>query len=306
MRRLGTAMAIALTAVTLTTACGGDDDEGDRGDGGDGGIGFDEWSVESALSELPPTPDDAFTVVRTADLARAAALGDLDPPADDESAWFEAMGEDPIYVPFPASVATFLVSPEEMKEAVGFDIFGAGSFVELQALGGDAASIEVFAPAEEAVSDPVAAQVGSFSARSAHDRVALSMDDGILDDWAEGDGSLADAPTLAAVARALDEHDVYAAVVNAMGPEGGFAYSAVGIGQAVEDGEEVEYVAYVVDDADESAPTIEEAWQGVSDEVSVVEVTTEGSDVVVVELDPMKNPAPAVRLLEAGAEPFRF
>jgi hypothetical protein len=305
MRRLGTAMAIAPSALILLTACS--DDGGGGGGGIAGGIGGD-WSVESALSELPQATGDAYTVVRTADLERAAELGDLQPPADDESAWFQGMMEDPIYVPFPASVVTFEVSSDEMEEAIGFDIFEVASFAAVQAFGDNAGSIEVFSPADGDSPDSVADRVGSFDVRSWDGRVALSSDSAILDDWEDGDATLADHEALGSLAEALDEHDVYAAMLNDFGDDGAFSYSAVGIGQAVEDGEEVEYVAYVVDDADEAAGEVEEAWQDstVSEEVSVVDVTTEGDDVVVVQVEPLQDPFPAVRLLEAGAEPFQF
>ena len=88
--------------------------------------------------------------------------------------------------------------------------------------------------------------------------------------------------------------------------------SSVGVGQGVVDGEEVEYVAYVVDDSEEAAPAIEKLWRGegedgstVQQEVGVEEVTTQGDHVVLVTVDPLQDPYPAVRMLQAGAGPFQ-
>lgn len=282
-------MTLALTGllvVPVLSACSG------SGGGLDG-----SYSVADALTELPPADGDGFTIVRTADLEAAAELGDLDPDSDE---YFRQLLEDPIHVSLPLTLSGF-----EQDEVLGGDVGDVASFVSFQADGGSL--LEVYRMPDVDLPDD-SGDAGGLARRGDGERLAVAQDEDDLDAWADRDDTLADDEDFDALAHALDRRDVYSAILNRLSrdsePDRTFA-----VGEAVEDGEAVEYVVYVLgDDRDggEAADDVEQSWNetGAAENgrLEVDEADAEG-DVVVVRIVP-DEAGEATRALETADFPF--
>jgi len=82
--------ATLIVLLVLTAACGGGDDAsadrgGSRSDHG-GLVSGDDYSVESALAELPVPPGDDLVTITTADLVTASELTGADRPSEPDAA----------------------------------------------------------------------------------------------------------------------------------------------------------------------------------------------------------------------------
>ena len=146
--------------------------------------------------------------------------------------------------------------------------------------------------------------VGGVARASDGDRVALGPDEDALQDWKEREDTLADDENLGPIAEAMDDHDVYAAFLSTLSGEQQGPVRAYGVGQAVEDGEAVEFAVFAAgedDDIDDLAEKIEDGWNdsaAVGDgRLEVEEVDTDGDRVVVVTLRPDEAGATAQALI---------
>jgi hypothetical protein len=234
-------------ALAALAACSGDDGGGaDDSSSGD-------FSVVNALADLPSSALEDDYVLTAADLDRATELAGATRPApssndeDEIFDWAIAMdgtrrpddGEWPaVAVLLPeATNPRQLANIEEFRDELGWTLLDVGSFAEVYApparftvLHGDFdpdqidAAIDsndddVWSIGEEDfavdVSDISAARPLGESLRLAeHDgALAVSKSTPPIEDWVEGDDRLDEDDELVAVAEALDEHDVYAAMI---------------------------------------------------------------------------------------------
>ncbi len=259
--RISVSVLASLLVAPLLTACSGS-----------GGLDA-SWSVEDALAELPAVSGEDLLVVRAADLEEASDLAGSDPDDDD---WLRSLIEDPLLVPVPPSV--------EQRVDTGVDLADVASFAALQA---GSAGVEAYRLREG--DPPSASDDAGGLVRSSEDDVAvLASDDDWLDRWRDRDDTLADDEHLGPLADSLDDRDVYAAVLFAATADG--PVRAYGVGQAVDDGQAVEYAVFSLADGEDTgdrAEEIEEAWRttgAVEDgRLAVGDVDIDG-DVVRVEL----------------------
>lgn len=239
-------LAAALTAVAVITvsACGGDDNGEDEPSDG--------FSVEHALAELPESALDDDYVVTVGDFDAASAAAGVERPgprasADDIIAWSFPVsgvtrdGDDPTPVAllFPDAVnPNALVRVDEFRDELGWAVNDVSWFAEVASppmrftvLHGDidpAAIDDALGPREDDVwsvggedfEDDLqvrsAARPYGEALRLAQvgEAVAVSKSTPPIQGWLAGDEDRLDADAdLLAVARALDEHDVYAAML---------------------------------------------------------------------------------------------
>jgi hypothetical protein len=330
--------------VCVLAGCG----EGSSGDSeSPGGDLADGYSVQAALQELPdrPTDGDEPIQVTSGDLAQAAKLGSLPKPTDEKSAaeWARGLTEPPLYFPDATGLGLQRFMTGKMRAVLGFDVRDVATYASLE---GTPEQITVMrliddADPKEGVATTSDGKVGDVATSGPQDeafpfvlgvaqrddRIALARSSEGLKAWKDGSGkTLADRDVLADVAKALDDHEVYAAFLTDKEPQprppltpqareaAGVSvpeYDAVGVGEGVEDDKPVEYVAYRVDDAGKAKSAIEAAWRGTSlrtkspiDQLVQVEDVTAEGDVVVVELAARQGSGIAVQMLLNGDLPF--
>jgi len=244
-RRPLPALFVAGVALASLAACGGDD-------GGDSGGSSGDFSVAGALADLPGSALEDHYVLTAADLDRATELaGASRPSADgDEDALFDWAidlqgvrrpdGGDwpPVAVIFPeATNPERLAQIAEFRDELGWTVLDVSSFAEVSApparftvLQGDFdvdqidAAIDsndddVWSIGEEDFAVDVA---NASAARPLGESLRLAEQDGALavskstppiEDWVDGGERLDEDDDLAAVAEALDGHDVYTVMI---------------------------------------------------------------------------------------------
>jgi hypothetical protein len=246
-RRSMPALVLAGATLASLAACSGDDDSSSsKGDSG-------EFSVAGALADLPESALEDHYVLTAADLDRATELAGANRPAagsDDEDELFdwalevqgvrheEGAAWPAVAVLFPeATNPEYLSQIAEFRDELGWTVLDVSSFAEVSApparfsvLQGDF-DVEAIDAAIDSNDDDVwsigeedfAVDIADRSAaRPLGESLRLAEQDGALavskstppiEDWL-GDEDRADRDEdLAAVAGALDEHDVYAAMI---------------------------------------------------------------------------------------------
>lgn len=340
---------LVVTAL-LGTAC--------SGGGGAVGLGTGEgYSVMGALAELPG-PATPEAMVQTGDLTAASEVAGLERPATlDTSAmaeWVSSLSGGPVGAAEPAPVFVpfaevfniqWLTEHQQFADALGWSLLDVDSFAEVllpperfAVVAGDFDEATLLTDLPEVAEGVVTYGEGEDHAADLENAnavnrlgipVRLGHRDGVVAaspsteavaDWVAGpEVTLAEDTALAAVAGALDEQDVVAAVLTtgqnlsgdlavaemSMTPEvveslrqqltdlPSVSFGTVGIGWAVQDDEPVVVVAYHMgseDAAERAVPQFETTYrQGVtlrtgqplSDWVELLSVEAAG-DVVVV------------------------
>ena len=337
-------------ALVALTACGGDD----------GGSSSDDFSVTDALADLPGSALEDDYILTVADLDRASELAGTKRPAansddtDDILDWLIDIegyqrddGDDwpVVSVPLPEAInPRGARDTPEFRDELGWSVLDVSSFAEVSAppvrftvLQGDF-DVEQIDAAIDSNDDDVwsigeedfAVDISDVSAaRPLGESLRLAEQDGALavskstppiEDWLEGDDRLDGDEDLAAVADALDEHDVYAAMVldgdslttdplSIAGPDatpeqleeieerlGGMLlapFEVFGAGLTVVDDEAVGVLAYqhsTADAAEENAELLETLFaegasvrtsEPLSEMFTDVEVTVDGTTVTV-------------------------
>ncbi|MDZ5619241.1 hypothetical protein SFC88_00295 [Nocardioides sp. HM23] len=343
-------LATGLLALSaLVTGCGEDADPLESGD---------DYSVLGAVGELPASIEGDAQLILTGDLSKASEVAGLDRPSDADSdevnEWVgdlsgaAAPDDDTAraFVPLPDALVPFDASPSEMDAQVGWSVVDVDSFAaltqppedflvvsgafdedtldeDLSEVDDDIVTDVVGEDHELNVEEPTAFSRIGAPTRLAEDdgRIAASSTTGAVRDWLNGDESLADDAGYGDVARALDEHDVYAAVLSAVQPGidaaalilGGqvsaeelealieqledqlpeASYDTVGIGWTTDDDAPLVATAYHFDSEDaakDSVDALRELYESstsaqsqrpFSDYLEVEGVETEGSVVVV-------------------------
>lgn len=231
------AVALLATVAAVPLACGGD------GGGGGGG----DFSVRSALDELPTLESDEALQISMADLDTASELAGLDRPAPDAGRDGYAEWLNQLTGGLGAETAPIFVSPPEIvmsadlqayRSVVGVSFLDATSFATVAAPPeqftvltgvGDAELDEDLVEVTDGVvsdreggdgeqelsGDLVVDRLGR-PVRFAQDdeRVASSLSTSLVESWLAGDAdSLGDDESLAAIAGALDDADVVSAAL---------------------------------------------------------------------------------------------
>jgi hypothetical protein len=238
-------LATSLLATSILLAgCSDDTDPLDSGD---------DYSVVGALSELPASVEGDAALILTGDVARASDVTGLDRPSDPGSeevnAWVGALtaadpGDGvPVFVPLPDELVPFESSPSDMDAQVGWSVVDVDSFAALaqppddflvvsgnfdeDTLDEDLSEVDdgivtdvVGDDHEQNLAEPTAFSRLGAPTRFAEDdaRIAASSTTDAVRDWLDGEESLADDDGYADIARALDEHEVYSAVLTAVQP----------------------------------------------------------------------------------------
>lgn len=246
-RRRGTALILAGAALASLAACAGDD-----GDGNSSSASGD-FSVVGALADLPREALEDNYVLTAADIDRASELAGADRPAADSHDVDAIMnwsleldgirrpeGErwPAVAVLWPeATNPRYLSQIEEFRDELGWSLLDVGSFAEVSApparftvLQGDFDVDQIDAAIDSNDDDVWSIGEEDFAidpslrsaARPLGESLRLAEQDGALavskstppiEDWVEGDDRLDGDDDLAAVADALDEHDVYAVMI---------------------------------------------------------------------------------------------
>ncbi|MDD9371235.1 MAG: hypothetical protein PV358_14035 [Acidimicrobiales bacterium] len=242
-------LAAACVAAVLVTACAS---ESDGNGGASGGGGTDDRSISGYLTSLPAPRGDDMVLVTYADLARAAEIGGVERPDDlgetDAIADYlmEIGGQQSdaqrvaALVPTAAQLQRSATDLGGFEDEVGWSILDVDAFAErdtpprrVSLLQGDFdrgrldAALDDNGDAGWVVGNPeggidiegvsVARPLGeTLWMDLAGDRLAVAWEDGDIDRVAQadgGDGTLAGDPGLAALAAALDDLEVYSAML---------------------------------------------------------------------------------------------
>lgn len=325
MRRVGVVLATAMVGAGALAGCSGGD-----GGGSDDGPPSPAakpltFSVEAALRELPPVEpaDDEPLQVFAGNLAKLAEEGDLPKPVDKQSTsvWFRGLNGPEVYLNGAEGLGLTRLQTGAMRKVLGFDTRDVETYAAVESLPD---AVTVLQPKDgvtpkKGVTATGAGKIGDidpaatadapfpqiFGVARQGDQVVLAKTQKMLNTWkARGDGSLADYEPFLEVARALDSHPIYDAVLSDrpsnVPPLGQAVYDemresmpefgAVGVAEGVEDGEPVEYIAYHVEDVTQAEEKIEAVWEnGISlrrnewfqELFDVEDVSTEGNVVMV-------------------------
>lgn len=315
------------------------------------------YSVLDAIGELPASIEGDAPLIFTGDLTRASEIAGLNRPTDADSdevnAWVADLTAAPdpdktvrVFVPLPVALLPWESPPADMDAQVGWSVVDVESFVALtqppehflvvsgdfdddtldedlsEVEGGVVTDVEG-ADLEQNLLEPTAFSRVGAPTRLAEDdgRIAASSTTDAVRDWLDGEVSLADDEGYADVATALDEHEVYAAVLSAvqtgidpagliLGSQGSAeelqalreqledelpeaSYDTVGIGWSADDQGPLVATAYHFaseDDAENSADALRELYESgtsvesqrpYSDYLTVENVEVQGSVVVV-------------------------
>lgn len=336
------AVALAGAALVGVAACGGDDSSSSSGG----------YSVADGLEQLPESTLEDGYLIQTADLDRASELAGLarpdpDADADDLADWaiqitgFRGDGDD---VAIVAAVLPQAANPQQLydvddfRDEAGWSIAEVDSYIEVNlppdrftvlegefdtdalddALGdaddgiwslgdGDDYDIDI---TERSPARPLGETL-RIAEQDGHLAVSKSTDQ--IEDWLEGDGdTAADDDDLRAVGEALDDQDVYSAMIldgedlTVGGP--GLTpeqldeiddlaldeFEALGVGLTMEDDEPRAVFVYQYDDeaaAEDAAEQLEDIFEDgtslrtatpISDYFTDVEITVDGSTVTAV------------------------
>jgi len=242
-------LAAACVAAVVVTACAS---ESDGNGGANGGGGTDDRSISGYLASLPAPQGDDMVLVTYADLARAAEIGGVERPDDlgDTDAIVDYLMEIggqqsdaqrvAALVPTAAQLQRSATDLESFEDEVGWSILDVEAFAErdtpprrVSLLQGDFdrgrldAALDDDGDAGWVIGNPeggididgvsVARPLGeTLWMDLAGDRLAVAWEDGDIDRVAQadgGDGTLAGDPGLAALAAALDDLEVYSAML---------------------------------------------------------------------------------------------
>ncbi|RHW24195.1 hypothetical protein D0Z08_26115 [Nocardioides immobilis] len=230
-----------LAPSALVAGCSDDADPADSRE---------HYSVLDAIGELPASIEGDAPLIFTGDLTRASEIAGLNRPTDADSdevnAWVADLTAAPdpdetarVFVPLPGALIPWESPPADMDAQVGWSVVDVESFVALtqppehflvvsgdfdddtldedlsEVEGGVVTDVEG-ADLEQNLLEPTAFSRVGAPTRLAEDdgRIAASSTTDAVRDWLDGDVSLADDEGYADVATALDEHEVYAAVLS--------------------------------------------------------------------------------------------
>lgn len=343
MRRLGAVLVMTMIGTAALAGCTGSDSDGtpDKASA----PSSTPFSVEAALRELPlvePAGDQPLHVFAS-DFALAAELGDLPKPDDKQStaAWVQGLNGPKVSITGGEGLGIPRLQTGAMRKVLGFDARDITKATSVESLP-DALTVvhltdgvratDVSATGAGKIGDIDPAAIGDapfpqiFGVARRGDEVAVAKTQRPLDAWKEGGRStLADDTALLDVAQALDAHRIYDVVLSdrpATVPWFGEqmhdempatmpAFDAVGVAQAVEDSEAVEYIAYRVKDVAGAEERIRTVWEdgfSVNAEwfqelLDVEDVSTEGN-VVTVKIVPEDYAGTAAEMLMRGDTPF--
>lgn len=273
-----------------------------------------DYSVYDAIGELPSSFEDE-PIIFTGDLARAGELAGLERPTDPGSEevadWVISLSggtstheQADALVPLPPPLS--FGSPAEKAEQVGWSVVDVDAFVStadfLVASGefdDDTLDEDLVEVDDEIVTDvegedheehpdrPTAFDSQGAPTRFAEDdgRIAAASETDAVREWLNDEASLADGGAYADVAKALDEHDPYSAVL-ALSPSGKDPYDLVGLGWSEDDDAPLVSAAYHFDSeaaADDNVDSLRERFESepLADHLEVDDAGTEGSTVVV-------------------------
>lgn len=352
-----------MLAVLSSSACGVLDRGADRGPSTG-----EDYTVLGALAQLPPHEGDASYEVRTADLVSATEIVGATRPEEPEAQayvdWIRPLTglSDPGEEPPPLLVAPpeDLIRSSKVDEfdtIAGWSIIDVDSFAHMEggadtftAMTGDFddstldhlpevgdSGVRTVGQGEDHDTDlskmsPVSLDGQPVRMAQDGDHLAMSGSTPAIRGWLEGrDTTLADDPTVAALARPLDDADVVSAVFKVGDDNHVFdlpisddprlltgklpehAFDAVALGWAVEDGKSTMVAAYHFPSesaATESVAPLEEVYANaknkdgvaLSDLVTVDEITSEGR-VVIASLNAADPKAPTT-IFPSGDVPF--
>lgn len=241
MRRVPSTLLTLGALALAVSACGGDDPAAPPGDTLSAGEAF---SVRGALAELPESAVGERPMVLVGDLVRATELLGTDRPEDAAGAseWLSSLtgvprgnGEAPgVFVPLPQLLHQ--TSPEEMQDLAGWSALDVDSFAAVEeaptsfvvvsgGFGDDALDglpevgdgVVTDVEADDHAFDPQADALSRIGAptRMAQDgdRIVASSVTALAEEWLGGVESLADDDRYAGLADALDDREVYSAVL---------------------------------------------------------------------------------------------
>lgn len=320
----------------------------------------DDYSVMGALRQLPLPEGPGQQMITTGDISTASELAGLetpDAPGSEEALhWLRDLSgmqsadgtAGDVFIPFPDRLISGGASPQRMHELIGWSVIDATAFVALPTPPGDFIAVsgsfdqdtlhEGLTEVEDGIvtdkqgndddmdlGDDSTLDVTGKPTRLAHRDgiIAMSGSTPLVRAWLDDRPSVADQESFAAVARALDDHDVYSAVLAPPFPAGDVAISGgpmedalpeqpfdvVGVGWAMDDAGAMTSSVYHFDsdeDAERAVDPLRELHETgtsltggrpFSDYFSVEDVVADG-DVVVVTARPAPD-APVDLLFRA-------
>ncbi|MGY6501541.1 MAG: hypothetical protein ACXIVQ_11720 [Acidimicrobiales bacterium] len=273
---------------------GGGDGPDVVGSGDDWGSG-DRFTVVGALEQIPA---DIDPFVEMGDMRRASELADLFRPApadeDEFGRWMTALTgglveENVVFVPYVNELGRGLTGEmlEEFAAELGWSVADVDAYVaagnppnRMLVIQGEELAPDVFPDLPEVEPGVVTAGEGrdletDLEGRTAArplgaplrmaasgDVIAVSSSTATVSAWRDGAGrTLADDPGLAAVAGALDDLGVYAAVVLETTTALAEGDQVIGIGWTVVEGAAEVVVVYGNPDGDDIADDVSAAWE---------------------------------------------
>lgn len=330
------------------------------------------WSVAAAVKQVPASTAESRLWLVTADVTAALEAGDIKRGGADDMDWlvalsgFDEQQSPAVFVPTGSGYGLDYAANgglDEVEEMVGWSFLDVDSFVESglpprtltisagdfdeDTLSGDLVEVAdgVVSTSDAADGTTDLANTNALSRIGAPVRlseqdglIAMSTSTELVQEWRDGEASLGSEDRVAALAEALDDQDVYAAVLSdpasAEGVSLGRAnpeqlemlnkdapqqsFDAVGIGWSVDDGEPLVHVAYHFANAREAgqgAEALEGMWRdGISvrdmrpyaERFEVDEVDHDGPVVTITLLaNADGRPQTALQMLQS-AEPVFF
>ena len=287
-------MAAALVLACLIPAC--------SDDGGDDTSSSKEYSVAGSLEQVPASAaqDDA-ALIMSGDLDRASEIAGVERPsgsgARDVVPWLQSItggtvdGErsDVSIMPLDALRLINATRLDEVDDELGWSVLDVRTYTGVDAPPGHFAAMtgefdddEIDAAQGDREDDIWSLGGEDFSvdpkeisaARPIGGSVRTALHDGLLAesastppvrDWLDGDDTLADDDTLLAVARALDDHDVYSSLITRTAGQSSSSgtdrttpdaavdaelapFDVIGLGSADDDGEAKAVLVYHSED----------------------------------------------------------
>jgi len=345
MRRLHAVLVTTIVGATVLAGCTGGGNGGSDDAAPKPKPSASTFSIVSALRELPPIKPSADRPLQVfaSDLALAADVAKLPKPSNPQSTatWIQGLNGPKVQITGGEGLGLPRLQTGAMRTALGFDARDITTTSSVESLP-DAVTVVHLAdgvtPKDVSTTgngkigdiDPAGASDAPFpqifGVARRDDQVALVKTQKSLAAWeARGNGSLADNKPLLDVATALDRHRVYDVVLSDRPTEAAFgaqladqmpatmpAFDAVGVAQAVEDGQAVEYIAYRVKDVAGAEERIEAVWEddfairstvSFAEILDVEDISTTG-DVVTVKIAPKESAGIAAQMLLLGDIPF--
>jgi len=344
MRRISAALVTTIVGAAALAGCSGGDSGGSDADPAPKSSAK-PLSVEAALRELPPirpSADQPLEVLAS-DLTLAAEIVKLPKRKDKPSAatWVRGLHDPDIFITGGEGLGLPRLYTGAMRKVLGFDARDITTTASVESLPDTLTVVHLadgVSPKDVATTgagkigdlDPAGASDAPFpqifGVAQRDDEVAIGKTQRALDAWkTRGHRSLADNDAFLDVAQALDAHPIYDVMLSDRPSKAPFygeqmrdempatmpAFDAVGVAQAFEDGEAVEYIAYRVKDLAGAEDRIRTVWEdGFSvgmlwfeELLDVKDVSTEG-DVVTVKIAPKESAGLAAQMLMRGDTPF--